>query len=112
MAAAFPVMSEVLDEERPARLAWPAVAARAIVEAVAHLLRAQWLAAMVANEGRIEIVVAFLVPENQRRFAAREPIVAPAQHRYERPVEVLALFRQRILVTLRLVLIFPAHEDS
>src|SRR5215471_13959902 len=105
-------MSCVLDEKRPARLARPAVAARPVVEAVAHLLRAQGLAAMIACEHRIEIVSAFAVLEDQRRLAARKPVVAPAQHRDQWPIEILALFGQRIFVTFGLILIFSPHEDS
>src|SRR5437762_258292 len=106
------VMSDVLDDEWPARLARAAVAARAIVEAVAHLPCAQRLAATVTHDRWIEIVAAFVVLEDQRRLAACEPVVAPAQHRDQWPVEILALFRQRILVTLGLILIFATHEDS
>src|SRR5215831_6640096 len=105
-------MSCVLDEKRPARLARPAVAARPVVEAVAHLLRAQGLAAMIACDHRIEIVSAFAVLEDQRRLAARKPIVAPAQHRDQWPIEILALFGQGIFVTFGLILIFAPHEDS
>src|SRR5574338_1559406 len=111
-AAGLFVMSGVLDDERPAGLARAAVAARAIVEAVAHLLCTQWFAAMVAHNRRIEIMTAVVVSEDQRRLAACEPVVAPTQHRDQRSVEILALFGQGIFVTLGLILIFAAHEDS
>src|SRR6187551_3626401 len=86
------VMSDVLDDERPAGLTRAAVAARAISEAVAHLLCAQRLAAMVAHDRRIEIVAAFVVFEDQWRLAACKPIVSPAQHRDQGAVEILAFF--------------------
>src|SRR6187551_3382445 len=106
------VMSDVLDDERPAGLARAAVAARAIVEAVAHLLCAQRLATMVAHDRWMEIVAAFVVFEHQRRITACKPIVAPAQHRDQRAVEILTLFSQRILVTLGEILIFATLQDS
>src|SRR6185312_4687020 len=93
-------------------LAWAAVAARTVIEAVAHLLGLQRLAAMVAHDRWIEIPPAAGVLEKQRRFAAREPVVAPAQHRDQRAVEVLALVGERIFVALGQVLILAADENA
>src|SRR5215467_6134168 len=105
-------MSCILDEKRPAWLARAAVAAWPIVEAVAHFLRAQWFAAMIAYDRRIEIVSAFVVLEDQWRLAVRKPIVAPAQHRDQWSVEILAFFGQGIFVTFGLILILAPHQDS
>src|SRR4029079_15391527 len=111
-ASGVSVMSDVLDDEWPAGLARPAVAARTIIEAVTHLLRAQWLAAMVTPDRWMKIVAAFVVFEDQRRLTACKPIVAPAQHRDQRAVEILTLFGQRILITLGQILIFATVQDS
>ena len=71
-------MSDILDDERPSGLPLVAIAARPIVEAVAHVPCEKRLAAVVAHDRRIEIVAAFLVSKDQRRLAARESVVTPA----------------------------------
>src|SRR5262245_26199672 len=111
MALAFSMTLHVLDDERPAWLARATIASRAVVEAIAHLLRAQWLTAMVAQDRRIEIVATFVVFEDQRWLAPRKPIIAPTQHRDQRPVEILSLSGQRIFVTFGLIMIFAPYED-
>src|SRR6516165_5562147 len=106
------VVSDVLHEKRPAGLARATVAARTIVETITHILCAQRLATTITHNGRVEIAAASLVPKDQRRFAARQPVVAPAQHRDQRSIEILALFSQRRFVAFGMILIFATHEDS